>query len=105
MFKVPKDVDENSVIDTDNFHAYGYNRYQLELWVREKYSDAMIIRLPELFGKVIKKNFIYDYINVIPFMFKKAKFLELSEKDPALKEYYELQDNDFYIVRVSEQNK
>ena len=37
VFKVPKDVDENSAIDTENLHPYGYNRYQLELWVRENY--------------------------------------------------------------------
>ena len=57
VFKVPKDVDENSAIDTENLHPYGYNRYQLELWVRENYPDALIIRLPGLFGKNIKKKF------------------------------------------------
>ena len=60
VFKNPKNVDENSEIDTENLHAYGFNRYQLELWVREKYPDTLIIRLPGLFGKNIKKNFIYD---------------------------------------------
>lgn len=105
VFKVPKDVDENSVIDTDNLHAYGYNRYQLELWVREKYPDALIIRLPGLFGKNIKKNFIYDYINVIPFMLKEAKFNELAEKDPELKRFYTLQDNGFYKVNVSDKDR
>ena len=68
VFKNPIGADENTAIDTENLHAYGYNRYQLELWVREKYPNALIIRLPGLFGKNIKKNFIYDYINLIPFM-------------------------------------
>ena len=102
VFKVPKGVDENSPIDTENLHPYGYNRYQLELWVRENYPDALIIRLPGLFGKNIKKNFIYDFINVIPFMLKEAKFEELSAKDPELKNYYQLQDNGFYKVNVSD---
>lgn len=105
VFKIPKDVDENSNIDTENLHAYGYNRYLLELWVREKYPDALIIRLPGLFGKNIKKNFIYDYINVIPFMLKEAKFDELAEIDPDLKNFYALQDNGFYKVNVSEEDK
>lgn len=105
VFKVPKNVDENSEIDTDNLHAYGYNRYQLELWVREKYPDALIIRLPGLFGKNIKKNFIYDYINVIPFMLKEEKFKELSGKDSELKKFYQLQDNGFYKVNVSENDR
>ena len=105
VFKIPKNVDENSVIDTENLHPYGYNRYQLELWVREHYPDALIIRLPGLFGKNIKKNFIYDYINVIPFMLKEVKFEELAAKDPELKKYYQFQDNGFYKVNVSDDEK
>lgn len=105
VFKVPKNVDENSVIDTENLNAYGYNRYQLELWVREKYPDALIIRLPGLFGKNIKKNFIYDFINVIPFMLKAEKFKELSERDPELNKYYELQENGFYKVNVDDKDR
>lgn len=105
VFKVPKNVDENSEIDTENLHAYGYNRYQLELWVREKYPDALIIRLPGLFGKNIKKNFIYDFINVIPFMLKTEKFDELSERDSEIRKYYELQENGFYKVHVEEEDR
>ena len=101
VFKKPTNVDETSPIDTENLHAYGYNRYKLEQWVRENYPDALIIRLPGLFGQNIKKNFIYDYINVIPFMLKAEKFAELSEKDPELKNYYELQDNGFYKVNIA----
>ena len=95
VFKVPKDVDENSEIDTVDLHPYGYNRYLLELWVRNNYPDALIIRLPGLFGKNIKKNFIYDYINLIPFMLKKEKLTELAQKEPCLLDYYELQPNGF----------
>lgn len=101
VFKIPKDVDENSVIDTDGLRSYGYNRYQLELWVREKYPDALIIRLPGLFGKNIKKNFIYDYIHVIPFMLKAEKFEELLAEAPELKRYYKLQENGFYKINVT----
>jgi len=100
VFKIPSDVNENSVVDTENLQAYGYNRYQLELWVREHYPDALIIRLPGLFGKNIKKNFIYDYINIIPFMLKREKFEELVEIEPELEEYYQLQENGFYKVNV-----
>ena len=105
VFKNPMGVDENSDIDTENLHAYGLNRYRLELWVREKYPDALIIRLPGLFGKNIKKNFIYDYINLIPFMLKAEKFEELSAKDPELKKFYHLQDNGFYKVEVDDEDR
>lgn len=105
VFKNPQGVDENSDIDTENLHAYGLNRYKLELWVREKYPDALIIRLPGLFGKRIKKNFIYDYINLIPFMLKAEKFEELSSGDSELRKYYQLQDNGFYKVHVEDTDR
>lgn len=106
VFKIPKNVDENSAVDTENLQAYGYNRYQLELWVRKQYPDALIIRLPGLFGKNIKKNFIYDYIHVIPFMLKAQKMEGLSNRDPELKDYYVLQENGFYKVKeLTEENK
>lgn len=105
VFKVPKNVDETSEIDTENLQAYGYNRYQLEQWVRENYPDALIIRLPGLFGKNIKKNFIYDYINVIPSMLKEEKFKELAKQDYELKKYYELHNNGFYKVNIEKKDK
>lgn len=100
VFKEPKSVDERSEIDVCGLHPYGYNRYQLEFKIRESYQDALIIRLPALFGRNIKKNFIYDYINVIPFMLKKEKMESLCQSDHSLKEYYTLQDNGFYKLNT-----
>lgn len=105
VFKTPSGVDERTLINPDGLHAYGYNRYQLELWVRENYSDALIIRLPGLFGKNIKKNFIYDFVNIIPVMLKEAKFEELAEKEPELKNFYQIQDNGFYKVNFCNADK
>ena len=105
VFKKPSGVDENYVIETDGLHAYGYNRYLLECWVRENYPDALIIRLPGLFGKNIKKNFIYDFINVIPFMLKEDKYVELSQKNPEIMNYYVKQDNGFYKVSVKDEER
>lgn len=96
VWKTPVDVNEDDAIDCEGLHAYGLNRYRLECWVRENYPDALIIRLPGLFGINIKKNFIYDYIHVIPFMLKETKFEELAAKEPLLNQCYELQDNGFY---------
>ena len=96
VYKKPVDVDENTKVDTESLAAYGLNRYRLEQMVREEYEDALIIRLPGLFGKNIKKNFIYDYINVIPSMLKADKFEELAASSSLLKKNYELQDNGFY---------
>lgn len=105
VFSNPKEVDENSIVDTENLSAYGYNRYQLEKWVRTNYPDALIIRLPGLFGKNIKKNFLYDYINVIPFMIKAEKMEELSAQDQEIKKNFILQENGFYKLSISEKNR
>ncbi len=99
VLKNPVDVNEETEIETEGLHAYGLNRYRLECWAREAFPDTLIIRLPGLYGTNIKKNFIYDYINVIPFMLKQEKFDELVEKNAELKDYYELQSNGFYKCR------
>lgn len=96
VFRDPDKADENTPVETEGLHAYGYNRYALECRIRSKYPDALIIRLPGLFGDNIKKNFIYDLINVIPFMLKQEKMNELSAAEPSLANYYQLQDNGFF---------
>lgn len=100
VYQVPVNVDEDSVIETEGLQPYGYNRYVLEQWVRGQYPDALIVRLPGLFGKNIKKNFIYDMIHVIPFMLKEDKMEELSAKEPSLLSYYTRQDNGFFRCNV-----
>ncbi len=96
----PYNADETSISDINvlkrDGQAYGANRLILEERVREKFPDALIVRLPALFGKNIKKNFIYDFIHRIPFMLKQAKMDELCAIDPDIQAYYELQPNGFY---------
>ncbi len=105
VFKDPNGADENTVIETEGLHPYGYDRYLLEEWVREKYPDALIVRLPGLFGKNIKKNFIYDYIHVIPAMLKEEKFKELSSADVRLKNWYQDNGNGFYKADIKEEER
>ena len=114
VYKNPVGVDENSPMvfatNAGGLHPYGLNRYYLESWARKNYKDALIIRLPGLYGKNIKKNFIYDYINVIPFMLNRQKFDELTWKEaeygssaPLLKECYELLPNGFYKCNITDE--
>ena len=96
VYKTPISVDENTPIDTENLHPYGLNRYLLEKMVEESDMPSLILRLPALFGKNIKKNFIYDLINIIPAMLQKEKLDELSETKPAIKQYYTLHESGLY---------
>ena len=99
VYKVPLGVDENTSIDEEGLHAYGLDRYRLECMVRERYPEAVIVRLPALFGEGLKKNFIYDYIHRIPPMLTEAKYHELRENDDSLVPFYEDQGNGFYKCR------
>ncbi len=105
-----------STIDVyeDSFHAdeetpalgqgvYGQNRSALESWVKENYENYLIVRLPALFGKGIKKNFIYDYIKYIPALLNEEKFGQLSAEKPELKDYYSLNEKGFYACRSLEE--
>jgi len=105
VFQNPIHVNEDAEINSEGLQAYGLNRYRLECWVREQYPDALIVRLPALFGKNLKKNFIYDLMHIIPSMLKTDKFFELSEKNAILKDFYEMQDNGFYKCRPLEKNE
>ena len=107
VFKNPVKVDETSEVDIEGLQAYGKNRRYLEIWVQENFSDALIVRLPGLFGKNIKKNFIYDFIKKIPFRLTEKIFSQLCGKESALKNFYVLQENNFYQCKnlVGEEEK
>lgn len=102
VYQNPVNVDEDTEVDTDGLLPYGANRYKLEQMVRETWEDALIIRLPGLFGKNLKKNFIYDFIHVIPSMLKEEKYLELSEKSSLVAQSYRNLNNGFYKCTVTE---
>lgn len=104
VLKNPVFVDEDAVVNTEGLTAYGLNRYKLELWVREHYPEALIVRLPGLFGMNLKKNFIYDILHPIPSMLAADKFIRFAKQEPLLKKHYLLQENGFYKLRQSVNN-
>jgi len=62
VYPEPCDVDENTPVDVPEHHAYGKHRRLLERFVSERF-DTLIVRLPGLFGKGLKKNIIYDFLH------------------------------------------
>lgn len=96
VYQDPNGEDEDFEIDETALTAYGANRLYLEKWVEQNIENHVIVRLPGLYGKNLKKNFIYDYIHYIPAMLNEAKYRELSEKESLIGEKYVLQENGFY---------
>ncbi|MDR0999866.1 MAG: sugar nucleotide-binding protein [Clostridiales bacterium] len=92
----PVSVDEDTPIDGNNLTAYGLNRLSLERLAADSVADCHIIRLPALFGKGIKKNFIYDMINFFPTLLTETRYAELSSQESLIAESYAPQGNGFY---------
>lgn len=63
VFKMPPAVDENTSITPDRLDAYGRNRYELEQFALEQFPNVVVVRLPGLFGRGLKKNFLFDMIH------------------------------------------
>jgi nucleoside-diphosphate-sugar epimerase len=57
------DVTEDVKPNYDGEDAYGRNRAWFEAFFASQFTDAIIIRLPGLFARNLRKNFIYDLVN------------------------------------------
>lgn len=63
VYRVPHGVDEQTPISAEGLHPYGSHRWHLENFVRQRFDDHYILRLPGLFGRGLKKNVIYDLLH------------------------------------------
>ena len=54
---------EKTKILKSKLSHYGLNRFYLENFVKEKFLNYHIIRLPIVYGKGFSKNFLFDLIN------------------------------------------
>jgi len=98
VYPNPMQVNENAIIEKETVQPYGKNRLYLEEWVENNFENHLIVRLPGLFGKNIKKNFIFDLISIIPSMLNEQKYNELSQYQWII-DNYELQSNGFYKLK------
>ena len=96
VYNKPVNVTEEATINELENEPYGRNRHILEKFIINNFDDYLIVRLPALYGKNLKKNFIYDLIHIIPSMLKEEKFVELCIKNDLIKDYYINQNNGFY---------
>lgn len=99
VYRCPLDTDEDAAIETEGLPPYGYNRYRLEQMVRERFPDALVVRLPGLYGPGLKKNFVFDLIYRIPTMLNTAKYEDLRVKSRLVESSYATAESGFYRVR------
>ena len=92
-------ADERTELSPKDLTAYGANRLVLEKWVEENIPNSMIVHLPAIYGDYLKKNFLYDYIHVIPGLLTESKLQELSPKAPELRDFYLPRGDGFYKCR------
>ena len=62
VYNQPVEVDEDTGINAENLHPYGKHRLELETMIQNQF-DALVVPLPGLFGKEMKKNIIYDFLH------------------------------------------
>lgn len=63
VYPTPCEVNEATEIDRKSLLPYGKHRLELEEFIKKKFKNYLIVRLPALFGKGLKKNFVFDLIH------------------------------------------
>ena len=95
VYQTPNAVTESDIPSKDGLHPYGLHRLELEDWVRSNVSEHHIVRLPGLFGRNLKKNFIYDMIHLVPYMMKAELWESLAIESPLVSQSYVEAPNGF----------
>src|SRR3989338_3410635 len=80
IYESPINVYEDSKVAPEKSEPYGRHRFQLEEFFRSHFKNFLIVRLPALFVKGLKKNFVFDLIH--------NNCLELTHKDSRFQFYY-----------------
>lgn len=62
--------------------AYGVNRRRLEVFCARNFKECLIVRLPALFGRGLRKNFLFDLMNPVPSMLPAARYEALRSALP-----------------------
>lgn len=99
VYPCPQKVYEDTEPGNEQATAYGANRLYLEQQVRALYPEALIVRLPGLYGKGLKKNFIYDMFTLVPPMLRAEKYAQLVAKQPLVQACYQQDADGFYRLQ------
>lgn len=93
-----KGCTEDDATIREGMRPYGYHRGLLENRVREEFDNALIVRLPALYGRGLKKNFLYDLRTITPSMLSPEKYRKLGEQHVAIAAGYDPAPNGYYVL-------
>ncbi len=63
VFAQPTGADEDAVVPTEELQPYGLHRLEFESFIRNRFANTTILRLPAMFGPGLRKNALYDLIH------------------------------------------
>jgi hypothetical protein len=67
-------ADDESTAAFQEALAYGRHRRLLEIFCETQFDNCLVVRLPALFGRGLRKNFMFDLMNPVPTMLPSARF-------------------------------
>lgn len=96
VYRKPVGVDEGDEPEEEGLRPYGLHRLRLERWARAYRREALIVRLPGLFGPGLKKNFIYDLLHPVPAKLTEARYRALAARSARIEAAYRPEENGMY---------
>ena len=96
VYPDPRGVDETTPIDASELAPYGANRLEMEGWLARSCPRHLIVRLPALFGKNLKKNFLYDLTHPVPGMLSDDLHARLGAAEPLIERGYAQNEYGFW---------
>lgn len=98
------EADEDHPLLKEGLTAYGVHRARMEAFIQNCFENVSVIRLPGIFGKGLRKNFIFDLIFQIPRMFSQSDFQKLQQTVPpdqaeCLASSYQMDGNGMFALR------
>lgn len=79
---------EEGTNDFQETLPYGRHRRELEAFIEDHFAQSLVVRLPALFGKGLRKNFLFDLLNPVPSMLTGDKLAALrAALNPELRDW------------------
>lgn len=101
VYPRPSGVYEDTPIPPGEGPADGQAWHTLERQARDACPDALIIRLPDLFGEGDAQNFIYDMLMPVPRTLDEGHYADLRLKEPLVAGGYARESGEGHVLTAT----